>query len=85
MAPFWLVALALAAEALAHLLYWVLIVPMNGVWLKEPALDVWLGRENVQGDRTALQERWECSHVCRAIASTAAFAFLIAATLMWAS
>jgi len=85
-APFWLVALALAAEVLAHLLYWVLIVPMNGVWLaKERALDVWFGREIVQGDRMALQDRWERSHVYRVIASTAAFAFLVAATLMWSS
>ena len=30
---FWLVALALAAEAGAHLLYWVLIVPINRDWL----------------------------------------------------
>ena len=89
-APFWLVALALAAEALAHLLYWVLIVPMNGLWLaKEPvspdSLDAWLGREIVGGDRVALQDRWERSHVYRAIASTAAFAFLVAATLVWSS
>jgi len=85
-APFWLVALALAGEALAHLLYWVLIAPLNGVWLaKEPALDFWFGRETAPGDRTALQNRWERSHVYRAIASTAAFAFLVAAALMWSS
>ena len=85
-APFWLVALALAAEALAHLLYWVLIVPLNALWLAKETLpadvpDLWLGREVDRDDRIALQDRWERSHVYRAIASSAAFALLVAATL----
>jgi hypothetical protein len=87
---FWLVALALAAEALAHFLYWALIVPMNGLWLageSPPAdiLDFRFGPKIAASDQMALQDRWERSHVYRAIASTAAFVFLIAATLMWSS
>jgi hypothetical protein len=77
--PFLLVALALAAEALAHLLYWVLIVPMNGVWLS------WESRlasaDADPQDRAALQDRWERSHVYRVVASTAAFVLLVASTL----
>ena len=72
-APFWLAALTLAAEAVAHLLYWVLIVPMNGVWLAGAA-----GRATAAGP---LQDRWERAHVGRSVASTAAFVLLVAATL----
>ena len=69
---FWLVALALAAEAGAHLLYWVLIVPINRDWL---------AGEKGAVERAALLERWERSHVYRVVASTAAVALLAAAIL----
>ena len=82
---FWLVGLALVAEALAHLLHWVLIAPMNGVWLAGETLPTTVAPESGTGrdspDRSALQDRWERCHVARAVASTAAFVLLVAATL----
>jgi Domain of unknown function (DUF1772) len=81
MPSFWLVALALAAEALAHLLYWLLIVPMNGVWMTGESLRATPVPGIDAADRSALQDRWERSHIYRAVASTAAFALLVAATL----
>jgi len=85
MPAFWLVALAFAAEALAHLLYWLLIVPMNRVWLAAESVPTASAPQATTGgetaDRTALQDRWERCHVCRAVASTAAFVLLVAATL----
>jgi len=69
---FWLIALALAAEAAAHLLYWVLIVPMNKDWLAD---------ETHAAERTALLDRWERRHIYRSVASTAAVALLAAAIL----
>jgi hypothetical protein len=83
--PFWLVALALAAEALAHLMYWVMIAPMNGAWLDDPrrtrAANVWTARTAASGEEIALRDRWEVAHVCRALAATLAFVVLVAATL----
>ncbi|RBP12895.1 uncharacterized protein DUF1772 [Roseiarcus fermentans] len=77
--PFWLIALALAAEALSHLLYWVLIAPVNGLLLAGDARPA--PAEADRNERIALRERWELSHVCRALASTLAFVLLVAATL----
>ena len=73
--PFALVASALAAEALAHLLYWILIAPMNGVWIADDR------PRPASPGRDALQDRWERSHIYRTLASTAAFVLLVAATL----
>ena len=75
--PFLFVALALAAEALAHLLYWVLIAPMNRVWLTDEPM----AQTDVQGRLAGLRDAWELSHVYRLLASTLAFVLLIAATL----
>lgn len=69
---FWLIALALAAEAVAHLLYWVLIVPMNRAWLSG---------ETHASERAALLDLWERRHIYRSVASTAAVAVLAAAIL----
>ena len=69
---FWLIALALIAEAVAHLLYWLLIVPMNRAWL---------AGETHAADRAKLMELWERRHIYRSVASTAAVAFLAAAIL----
>jgi hypothetical protein len=76
--PFCLVALALAAEALAHLLYWILIAPMNRIWLAD---DTVAAETDGQGVLAGLRDRWELSHVYRLLASTLAFVFLVAATL----
>ncbi len=76
--PFFFVALALAAEALAHLLYWVLIAPMNRVWLTDNSPPA---QTDVQGRLASPRDAWELSHVYRLLASTLAFVLLVAATL----
>ena len=84
---FWLVALALAAAVLTHLIYWVLVAPVNRVWLagetlaaparrffgatKEASASLW----------TSLRDRWEWSPVCRAAAAITPFLLLLGATL----
>ena len=69
---FWLIALALIAETVAHLLYWLLIVPLNRAWLA--------GETHAPG-RAEFMELWERRHIYRSVASTAAVAFLAAAIL----
>src|ERR1700722_15325111 len=70
-----------------HLLCWVLVAPVNKVWLKgealsAPARQFFGSRED--RDRTdwiSLRNRWEWSHVCRAASSMAAFLLLLVAVL----
>jgi hypothetical protein len=84
---FWLLALALAATTLTHILYWVLVAPLNKVWFKGEALSAparqFFGATEHTGqtDWTSLRDRWEWSHVCRAATSMIAFLVLLAAAL----
>lgn len=84
---FWFLAFALAAAILTHLLYWILVAPVNKAWLRKEALPIparqfFDAAPEVSGtDWTSLRDRWEWSHVCRAVTSTAAFLLLVAATL----
>lgn len=73
-AAFGLVLVALAALVIAHAIYWVLIHPINKVWLRDRELEG-AGRSffSVGGkgpisteDWTVLRDRWEYSHVARA-------------------
>jgi hypothetical protein len=86
-AAFWLLALALVAAMLTHLLYWVLVAPVNRVWLRGEALPEsarrFFGMTEHAGetDWTALRDRWEWSHVCRAATSMTAFLLLVAVAL----
>jgi hypothetical protein len=81
--PFWLVALALVAETIAHALHWVLIASMNGVWPTGESRRASPGPRFDPGpdDRRGLQDRWERSHIDRTLDLTAAFVLLVAATL----
>jgi hypothetical protein len=84
---FWLVALALAATILAHLFYWVLVAPVNKVWLKGEALSApasqffGAAKDADHTDWRRLRDRWEWSHVCRAATSMIAFLLLLAVAL----
>jgi hypothetical protein len=68
---FWLLALALAAAMLTHFLYWVLLAPVNKVWLKGEALSApacqFFGatEDTDRTDWTLLRDGWEWSDVCR--------------------
>ena len=77
--PFWLIALALAAETLSHCLYWVLIAPVNGLLFVRRADSA---RATDRGDPIALRERQELGHIYRALAATLAFVLLVAAALV---
>lgn len=84
---FWLLALALAAATLTHLIYWVFVAPVNKVWLRGEALSApaqrFFGRtkDSDRNDWTSLRDRWEWSHVCRAATSMIAFLLLLAVAL----
>jgi hypothetical protein len=78
---FWLVAGALAAASLVHALYWILTAPVNRVWMREQSLPAsaqtffGTGVQEEQ-DWKRLRNRWERSHLYRAIAATCAFLLL---------
>jgi hypothetical protein len=85
---FWLIAGALLAAALAHLLYWTLTAPVNKVWLSRETLSdnaqrfFGAGGSLNESDWTILRDRWERSHLYRAAASVIALILLAVALLM---
>ncbi len=87
---FWLTLGALAALAASHLTYWLLTHPVNDFWLKDIGLKgagkgffgsdpLKRGKARNDADWTDLRNRWERSHVLRAILSFASLAMLVAA------
>jgi Domain of unknown function (DUF1772) len=86
---FWLVAGALALLAAAHAVYWVVTHPVNGFWLKDFELkgaartffkaDPLRRSDGRSADWTAYRDRWEGSHVARAVLSLISLALLAAA------
>lgn len=86
---FWLIAGALAALAAMQAIFWTMTQPANRYWLKAQPLggsakrffDIGAAREE-SDDWTAMRDRWERSHVLRAIAAMAAFVMLVVAVAM---
>lgn len=86
---FWLTAAALVSHLLAHLAYWVVTHPVNKVWIEGENL-TGAGKAFFDvGDRlaraddwTALRDRWEWSHVARAILMTVALSALVVAAVV---
>lgn len=87
---FWLILAAFLALLCMHLLYWVLTHPVNNFWLKNFKLQGAgrgffafdpLGRNGDAGhaDWTLLRDRWEYSHVARAVLGLLSLALLSAA------
>lgn len=82
---FWLIAGALAAAVLTHLIYWVRTAPVNRIWLKNEKLSAGAqrffgaSRQSSKEDWTALRSRWERSHLYRAATSMIAFLSLAVA------
>ena len=77
-ATFWLTAGSLAALTAMHALYWLLTHPVNNFWLKDTelkgagksffALGSARRRENINDiPWTLLRDRWELSHLVRAV------------------
>jgi len=86
--PFWLVLTALALLLLAHALYWLLTHPVNKVWLEKQELGgagstfFGAGGGSAPMDFKAARDRWEYSHVARAICASVALALIATATAL---
>ena len=92
-AEFWLRLAALVALLIMHGLYWALTHPVNRFWLQDQELGsagatfFGVGRGEDRGqartqDWTVLRDRWEDSHVARAVfAMLSLTALVTAATL----
>jgi len=84
---FWLTLAAFAGLVLAHAIYWVLIHPVNRVWLKDEKLGragsglFAAGTDTTHGDWTALRDRWEWSHVVRAVLAVLSLTALVIAVI----
>lgn len=86
--PFWLTLAAFFSLSLAHAIYWAITHPVNRVWLKDEKLDeaggsfFATGGRTAEGDWTALRDRWEWSHVARAVLEMVGLAALVAAAVL---
>jgi hypothetical protein len=85
---FWLIAGALAAAALTQLIYWTLTAPVNRIWLHGEKLSPGAGQffgtrrqQPADQDWTVLRDRWERSHIGRAVTTVTAFVLLIVAVV----
>jgi Domain of unknown function (DUF1772) len=83
---FWLIALALAALAVMHAIFWLVTQPVNKFWLSDTELTEAArrffgsaGSNAREVDWTALRDRWEWSHLARAIVAAVAFVLLVTA------
>lgn len=86
MSEFPYVLVALVAMAIMVAIYWLITHPVNSFWLKSTELSgagstfFSTASSAKSGDWTAMRDRWEYSHVARAIASFLAFLVL---TIAW--
>ena len=86
--PFWLTLAAFFSFLLAHAIYWAFTHPVNKVWLKDTKLDqaggtfFAAGVRTAQGDWTALRDRWEWSHVSRAVLEMVGLVALVVAAVL---
>lgn len=85
---FWPTLVALSGLVTMHGLYWVLTHPVNRFWLQGQEIGraggtfFAAGGATASGDWTELRDRWELSHVARALCAGLSFvALAIAATL----
>ena len=81
---FWLTFAAFVSLLLMHATYWVMTHPVNKFWLAGENLDGFsagffsfgAGRTQTKPDWTALRDRWEYSHIVRAVFAVFAFVLL---------
>ena len=84
---FWLTAAALVSLLLAHAIYWAITHPVNKVWLKDQNLQgaggafFAAGGGAQGGDWAALRDRWEYSHVARAVLAMLSLIALVVAAV----
>jgi hypothetical protein len=82
----WLALGALVFLAAAHAAYWLLTHPVNNFWLRDYKLAAagsgffsFAARNIDMSDWKALRDRWEMSHLIRAIFAGASFILLVIA------
>lgn len=83
-AAFGLAMTALLALIVAHAVYWLVTHPVNKFWLRDeelaaPGARFFAAGGIARGDWTRLRDRWEYSHVARALLTFAAFVALAVA------
>ena len=84
---FWLVLIAFAGMVVMHAIYWVPIHPVNKFWLADFTLKgpgaAFFGaaskREGWTPEWTELRDRWEYSHLARAIITSVSLLALVIA------
>ena len=82
---FWLVLIAFLAMLLTVAVYWVAVHPVNKYWMEGQSVNsssaAFFGagakRENWQPEWTELRDRWEYSHVVRAVATSVGLVALV--------
>jgi hypothetical protein len=83
---FWLTLGAFLAMVAVHATFWLVTQPVNRVWVAEldlgraDAAFFATGRRTAEANWTTLRDRWERSHVIRAVASSICFLLLATAT-----
>lgn len=83
---FWLVAGALAALVAVQVIFWTMTQPVNKYWMRNTELSRTASRffetstAAPEGDWMEMRDRWEHSHVLRAIASMVGL-FLVTAAV----
>lgn len=89
-APFMLIIVALFAMMCVNAVYWTITHPVNSFWLKETELagagksffDAG-GKADESADWEAMRDRWEYSHLVRAVFAVAAFVSLAIALVIY--
>ncbi len=83
---FWLVIAALVGIVAAQLVFWTMTQPVNRYWLQQTQTSAaarrFFGSVNPDGgapEWTTLRDRWERSHLLRALAASVAFVLLVIA------
>jgi hypothetical protein len=81
---FWLTLIALIALVGVQVVFWLVTQPVNKHWVKDETLSgagkaFFDAGGNVEGDWTALRDRWEYSHIARASLAMIAFVLLLVA------
>lgn len=82
---FWLALVAFVAMLAMMAVFWLVTQPLNRAWTKGLRMSAAgtgffsAGGKEAAGDWTELRDRWEWSHVARAVFATSAFLCLLAA------
>jgi hypothetical protein len=87
---FWLIAVALAALVVMHLIFWLMTQPVNRFWLQDETLTASAqrffgtnrGTDLPQRDWTELRDQWERSHMLRAVAAMLGLILLVTAVAL---